>query len=292
MSLVTSSSDEDRDASNVAAVPTPYAEEGFKVASFDAIADELEKRLELSEEALAARGPWRGWVASFGPLDIHGSPRQVILLHAHGAGAGRETDFHQQFGKACVYQGAAWLGFDFAYLVKMRCEARRRPPPRLPGLIEEMTRWHEALAASLAARASLATCPVLLGGKSMGSRVASHVMQELEGRGMPAPSSGLRRMSPLGWYALGYPFHPTGKPDTLRTEHLAAIDAPGLICQGTRDPFGHCEEVEGYGLPCTISLHWLEDGEHDFKPRKASGKTREGLIRSAVAAILAHPALR
>ncbi len=46
MSLVTSSSDEDRDASNVAAVPTPYAEEGFKVASFDAIADELEKRLE------------------------------------------------------------------------------------------------------------------------------------------------------------------------------------------------------------------------------------------------------
>lgn len=283
MPAVTSSSDEDANASNTAEVPSPYAEEGFRVASLADVASELAARQTMSHDALAARGPWRGWLAELGPLEIHGRPGRALLLHAHGAGAGRETDFHQQFGAACLMQDMAWLAFDFGYLVRMRCESRRRPPPRLPGLIEEMARWCQALMACVAAVDSLRSLPWLVGGKSMGSRVASHLLVELT-RAAHAPL-------PVGWYALGYPFHPTGKPDKLRIDHLPDIPMAGLICQGSRDPFGTREEVTAYPLPESLILLWLNDGEHDFKPRKASGETREGLISRAAQALANHPAL-
>jgi predicted alpha/beta-hydrolase family hydrolase len=67
---------------------------------------------------------------------------------------------------------------------------------------------------------------------------------------------------------LGYPFHPPGAPERLRTSHLAKIKTPTLICQGTRDMLGSREEVAGYALSDRIELFWLEDGDHDLKPRK------------------------
>ena len=52
------------------------------------------------------------------------------------------------------------------------------------------------------------------------------------------------------------------------------LKTPALICQGTRDPFGTRDEVITYGLPEHIRLLWLEDGDHDLKPRKSvSGHT-------------------
>jgi len=93
----------------------------------------------------------------------------------------------------------------------------------------------------------------------MGGRVASMLLSQ----------------SPVkGAVSLGYPFHPPGKPDKVRKEHWGDIKAPWLIVQGTRDPFGKPDEVAGYGLPASTDLRWLEDGDHDFKPRKASGLTR------------------
>jgi len=71
-----------------------------------------------------------------------------------------------------------------------------------------------------------------------------------------------------GLLCLGYPFHPPGKPEQLRTAHLADLRTPALIVQGTRDPFGTREEVETYVLSPAIRLLWLEDGDHDLKPRK------------------------
>lgn len=82
-----------------------------------------------------------------------------------------------------------------------------------------------------------------------------------------------------GLLCLGYPFHPQGKPETLRTAHLARLRAPTLICQGTRDPFGTQQEVAGYDLSERIQLHWLADGDHDLKPRKrVTGLTRDAHI--------------
>lgn len=286
MPAVISSSDEDANASNATEVPSPYAEEGFRVASLADVAAELAARQCLSRDELAARGPWRGWLAALGPLEIQGRPGRALLLHAHGAGAGRETDFHQCFGAACLAQDMAWLAFDFGYLVRMRREGRRRPPPRLPGLVEEMALWYQQLRAGVTGVEALQALPWLVGGKSMGSRVASHLLvasaRALEPALVPMP---------VGWYALGYPFHPTGKPDRLRIDHLADIPMAGVICQGTRDPFGTRQEVTEYPLPENLVIHWLNDGEHDFRPRKVSGETRDGLISRAAQRLADHPAL-
>jgi hypothetical protein len=72
-----------------------------------------------------------------------------------------------------------------------------------------------------------------------------------------------------GLLCLGYPFHPPGRPEQLRTAHLLDLKTPALICQGTRDEFGTRYEVGDYGLSDEIEVFWLEDGDHDLKPRKA-----------------------
>lgn len=91
----------------------------------------------------------------------------------------------------------------------------------------------------------------------MGGRVASMIADALHAEGHAA-----------GLLCLGYPFHPPDKPAQVRTAHLMSLKTPTLICQGTRDPFGTKDEVEGYGLPSSIRILWLEDGDHDLKPRK------------------------
>src|SRR5690606_19075513 len=105
--------------------------------------------------------------------------------------------------------------------------------------------------------------PLIIGGKSMGGRVASLVAGEIYAAGKIA-----------GLLCLGYPFHPPAKPDQLRTAHLQTLVTPTLICQGTRDPFGTRDEVGTYPLSEAIEILWLEDGDHDLKPRrKISGFT-------------------
>lgn len=94
----------------------------------------------------------------------------------------------------------------------------------------------------------------------MGGRIASLVADE----------AGV-----AGLVCLGYPFHPVGKPDTLRVEHLRAIKTPALIVQGECDAFGTREEVAGYKLSKAVRVVWIKDGDHSFKPRKSSGRSEE-----------------
>ncbi len=126
--------------------------------------------------------------------------------------------------------------------------------------------------------AQLGGSPVI-GGKSFGGRVASMVADALGVSGL---------------VCLGYPFHPPEKPDQLRTVHLEHLGTPALICQGTRDPFGTAEQVAGYELSPSIELLWLDDGDHDLRPRKAiSGRTyRQNLTEAsdAIAAFVARVA--
>jgi predicted alpha/beta-hydrolase family hydrolase len=117
---------------------------------------------------------------------------------------------------------------------------------------------------------------VLIGGKSMGGRVASLVADELHAAG-----------SIVGLVCLGYPFHPPNKPAQLRTAHLERLACPALIVQGERDPFGGRAEVEGYALSAAIRLHWASDGDHDLGPRGASGFTRKGNLAAAADAVAA-----
>ena len=111
---------------------------------------------------------------------------------------------------------------------------------------------------------------LVIGGKSLGGRMASLVADEAGARGL---------------VCLGYPFHPPGAPDRLRTTHLRDLRTPTLIVQGTRDPLGTREEVAEYPLSPAIRVVWLEDGDHSFKPRVSSGRTEKGNLEAAVAAV-------
>lgn len=184
------------------------------------------------------------------------------VLLAHGAGSAMDSGFMNAMAAGLTGQGLRVARFEFAYMAQRREGGSRRPPPKVELLCDEF----RAAVTDLAC-----TGPLIIGGKSMGGRVASMVAEELHAAG------AIR-----GLLCLGYPFHPTGKPDRLRTAHLERLTCPTLICQGTRDPFGSREEVAGYALPDSIRLVWLEDGEHDFKPRKlVTGQTQADLLAEA-----------
>ena len=189
----------------------------------------------------------------------------VTLLLAHGAGGAMDSPAMAAIAGALAATGLRVARFEFGYMAARR-EGQRRPPPRAERLAPE----YRAAVAELNA-----TGPLVIGGKSMGGRVASMLADELYDEGRIA-----------GLLCLGYPFHPPGKPDQLRTEHLKRLRAPTLICQGTRDPFGARAEIESYSLPKTIEILWLEDGDHDLKPRKRiSGFSAADHLRTVGAAV-------
>ena len=172
----------------------------------------------------------------------------VTILLAHGAGAPMDSTSMTAAALALAGVGFRVARFEFGYMAARRTADGRKPPPRAETLNPE----YRAAVAELGAQGTL-----VIGGKSMGGRVASMVADDLHAEGKIA-----------GLLCLGYPFHPPGKPEQLRTRHLADLKTPALICQGTRDEFGTRDEVSRYALSDRIELLWLEDGDHDLKPRK------------------------
>ena len=171
---------------------------------------------------------------------------------------------------ALAAEGFRVARFEFGYMAARR-NGQTKPPPKAEAVMPEYIRAVERLAAK---------GKLLIGGKSMGGRVASMVADGLHAEGKIA-----------GLLCLGYPFHPQGKPQQLRTAHLATLKTPALIAQGTRDPFGDRHEVGAYGLSDAIEIFWLEDGDHDLKPRKAvSGFSAAQHLKSMAGAVKAWTA--
>ncbi|TPI36118.1 alpha/beta fold hydrolase [Mesorhizobium sp. B3-1-6] len=175
----------------------------------------------------------------------------VTILLAHGAGASMDSPSMTATAKALAAAGFQVARFEFHYMA-VRRYGHRKPPPRAETVNPEYVK------AILDLRAKGVTGKLIIGGKSMGGRVASMVADEMYAKGEIA-----------GLICLGYPFHPPGRPEQLRTKHLLDLKTPTLIFQGTRDEFGIKEEVATYGLSSAIKVIWLEDGDHDLKPRKA-----------------------
>jgi predicted alpha/beta-hydrolase family hydrolase len=192
----------------------------------------------------------------------------VTVVLAHGAGAPMDSPVLQAMAEGLAGAGLRVARFEFPYMAARRTGGKKRPPDPERRLLAT---WRAA-AEALGEPGNL-----ILGGKSMGGRMASLVADELGAGGLAC---------------LGYPFHPPGKPDKLRTAHLEALATPTVVVQGERDPFGRRDEVEGpgvegYALSPRIRLVWAPDGDHDLKPRKASGHTHEANIALAVAAVVA-----
>lgn len=188
----------------------------------------------------------------------------ATVLLAHGAGAPMDSPAMSAAARALAETGLRVARFEFSYMAARREGGPAKPPPRAETLVPA----YRAVVAALDARG-----PLFIGGKSMGGRVASMAVDELRAEERVA-----------GLLCLGYPFHPPGRPGSPRTAHLAQMRAPALICQGTRDPFGTREEVSGYDLSPSIEVFWLEDGDHDLRPRKAvTGRTAADHQRAVAA---------
>jgi predicted alpha/beta-hydrolase family hydrolase len=193
-----------------------------------------------------------------------GSPVATLVL-AHGAGGPMDSPVLNAVASALAAAGLTVARFEFAYMAARR-EGRRLPPPPVRRLVPEFE-------AALAACLDQTRGPLLVGGKSMGSRVAA----------LLAAGETDRRV--VGLVALGFPFHPPASPEKSRLAELAACRLPALVLQGTRDPFGTPAMLAGASLPETIRLVWFEDSDHDLKPRKASGQSLSGHLATAAAAV-------
>ena len=187
----------------------------------------------------------------------------VTVVLAHGAGAPMNTPFMNSVARGLSAGGGVRVArFEFPYMRARRETGRRGGAPDREPVLRNS--WKEVVERLGGGR------KVVIGGKSMGGRIASMVADEVGARGL---------------VCLGYPFHPPGRPDKLRTRHLETLATPALIVQGTRDAFGTPEDVAGYVLSDAIRVVWLEDGDHSWKPRAASGRTEAQNMADGVAAI-------
>ena len=189
-----------------------------------------------------------------GPADA-----PLIVALAHGAGVGMDSPFMAEVAAGLGELGWRVARFEFPYMQRRRADGGKRPPDKQPVLLDC---WRQVIA-------DLGPGRLVVGGKSMGGRMASLVADE----------AGV-----AGLLCFGYPFHPPGKPDNLRIDHLRQLATPALILQGTRDPFGRADEVATYPLDPGIAFHWAEDGNHDLAPRKRSGRTAEQNLAEALTA--------
>jgi predicted alpha/beta-hydrolase family hydrolase len=187
-----------------------------------------------------------------GPADA-----ATTIALAHGAGAGMDSSFMDLFAKSLGQRGYRVVRFEFPYMTSRRTTGKRKPPDRELVLCAAWLKVVEKLGAKA----------LVIGGKSMGGRIASLI----------ADDAGV-----AGLVCLGYPFHPVGQPKRLRVEHLQTLKTRTLIVQGERDPFGNRQEVEKYELSPAIQVRWMHDGDHSFKPRKSSGRTEQQNWETAI----------
>lgn len=220
---------------------------------------DLEDRKRLRDALAAGDGSLQE--TAIGGFVVEGVATSARLVLCHGAGVGHDSEFLSGLRQRLAACGIQVVAVEFAYMTIMRKEGRRRPPPRIETLVAELAEWHQVLLALDD------ETPLWLGGKSMGARVAS----------LLATQAGV-----TGLVLCGYPFHPPGKPTRLRLDHWPQIVCPVLLFQGTRDPFGRRDEVEGYDLPAQVECHFLEGGDHDWQAPKRHAQTQSTLIDEAV----------
>ena len=172
-----------------------------------------------------------------------------------------DSPFMQRVAEGVAASGVRVIRFEFPYMQRRR-ETGKGGAPDPPRIL--MQSFRDAIE-QVGGGSRL-----VIGGKSMGGRIASMVADDAK---------------VLGVVCLGYPFHPPNKPEKTRTKHLEILQTPTLILQGTRDSFGRPEEISAYKLSPVIRIKWIEDGDHSFKPRARSGRTEADNVGAAIALV-------
>jgi hypothetical protein len=191
-------------------------------------------------------------------IDGPAKAARLTLVLAHGAGGAMDSPFMTTIAEGVARTGVRVVRFEFPYMQRRRASGKGGAPDPERVLLQS---WRYTIA-ELGGGAGL-----VIGGKSLGGRIASMVADE----------AGVRSL-----VCLGYPFHPPGKPEGNRTKHLESLHTPALILQGVRDPFGSPDDLKHYRLSPKIRVEWIEDGDHSFKPRARSGRSEADNLRTAI----------
>ena len=189
------------------------------------------------------------------------------VLFAHGAGSDRNAASLVATTQALAAAGIPSLRFDFPYRA-----AGRKAPDRPPVLLAAV---REA-AAGLSARTGLPPERLVLGGRSMGGRYCSLAVGDPDD---PLPA--------LGLLLLGYPLHPAGKPEPLRTEHFPRLQTPVLFVSGDRDALAGKADLERWvkTIPGPVTCHWLAGADHGYRVPKSLGGRGEAAVLAEVAEV-------
>ena len=172
----------------------------------------------------------------------------VTIVLGHGAGAGQLSSFMRMVASGLAARGIDAMTFNFLYTER----GRHVPDPKA-----RLESCYRAIIDAAIKHKKLKKNRLVIGGKSMGGRIASQV----------AAAEGERV---AGLVFLGYPLHPPGRPLERRDKHLPAIRRPLLFVQGSRDTFGTPEELAPIvaALEPTPTLHVVSDADHSFKLRR------------------------
>jgi predicted alpha/beta-hydrolase family hydrolase len=209
-------------------------------------------------------GRERRWLVD-GPLT-----RPVHLIFAHGAGAPMTSPFLDRIAALLNSAQLTVHRFEFPYMAERSAGGRRRPAPRAETMVADYVDALSECRSRIGSKARL-----YIGGKSMGGRIAclAALQQELP--------------EIAGVVVIGFPLTPPAKPQATRGAILEALTHPTLIVQGTRDTFGGRDAFQSLRLPRCVQLHFIEDGDHDLRPRKASGRTHDEALQEATRTIAA-----
>ena len=191
----------------------------------------------------------------------------VTVVLGHGAGASQASGFMRMFANGLAARGLDVMTFNFVYMEQGRS---------VPDQRHKLESCCCAVIEAALKHKKLKNNHVVIGGKSMGGRIASQVMVGEECKAFANEVVGL--------VFLGYPLHPPGQPTKLRVEHLEHIKKPMLFVQGTRDALGTPEEIKPFvkSLRPAATFHEIEGGDHSFKAPKKFGLTPDQIFETAM----------
>ncbi len=198
--------------------------------------------------------------------EVDGEASDTVIIFAHGAGAGMDSDFMNQMASNVAKKGVQVFRFNFNYMQINKDEGKRRPPERMPKLLDHF----EMMVAEIVA--SHQPKNLYLMGKSMGGRVAAILCEQFS-------------FDVKGVICLGYPFISI-KGGNPRLEPLDKCQVPVHIIQGERDRFGNRDQVREWAFPKSVTFGWVPDGDHSFEPRKRSGHTWEENLQLSVEEVI------
>jgi predicted alpha/beta-hydrolase family hydrolase len=186
----------------------------------------------------------------------------ITLILGHGAGAGQLSSFLVSFATELAARGIDAVTFNFSYTEHGR---------HVPDKNDKLEACYSSVIETVRKHKKLGRNRLAIGGKSMGGRIASQVA-----------ASGIENLA--GLVFLGYPLHPPGNLEKLRSKHLPDIKAPMLFVQGSRDSFGTPDELKPIlkKLKIPTELYVVEGGDHSFKVPKSAGVTQEAVYKSVL----------